>query len=251
MSDNDTEQADFGFQKVPAGDKARRVGEVFRSVADRYDVMNDFMSAGLHRLWKRQAVALAGLRSGHQVLDLASGTGDLARLMSPRVGPRGRVTLSDINEAMLERGRDRMIDAGLALSMDFVLADAEHLPFANRSMDRITMAFGLRNVTRKENALAEMRRVLKPGGMAVILEFSRLSLNALQPLYDAYSFQVLPRLGKLIADDAESYRYLAESIRMHPDQQTLRQMMEQAGLEDCDYINMSGGIVAIHRGRVY
>ncbi len=251
MSGNDTEQTDFGFQKVPAGDKARRVGEVFSSVADRYDVMNDFMSAGLHRLWKRQAVALAGLRPGHQVLDLASGTGDLARLMSPRVGPRGRVTLSDINEAMLGRGRDRMIDAGLALSMDFVLADAEQLPFANRSMDRITMAFGLRNVTRKEDALAEMRRVLKPGGMAVILEFSRLSLNALQPLYDAYSFQVLPRLGKLIADDADSYRYLAESIRMHPDQQTLRQMMEQAGLEDCDYTNMSGGIVAIHRGRVY
>ena len=243
--------ADFGFRRVPAEEKARRVGAVFSSVAERYDLMNDLMSAGLHRLWKRQTVAMAGLRPGFQVLDLASGTGDLARLMAPRVGSTGRVTMSDINEAMLARGRDRMLDCGLATDMDFVLADAEHLPFANASMDRITMAVGLRNVTRKEAALAEMRRVLKPGGMALILEFSRLRLPALEPLYDAYSFRILPRLGQWIADDADSYRYLAESIRMHPDQDSLRDMMQAAGLEDCDYTNMSGGIVAVHRGRVY
>ncbi|MCK8515284.1 bifunctional demethylmenaquinone methyltransferase/2-methoxy-6-polyprenyl-1,4-benzoquinol methylase UbiE [Methylonatrum kenyense] len=248
MSGDDT---DFGFQRVPADDKARRVGEVFRSVAGRYDLMNDLMSGGLHRLWKRQAVAMAGLRPGYQVLDLASGTGDLARLMAPRVGDAGRVIMSDINESMLCRGRDRMLDCGLATDMDFVLADAEHLPFADASMDRITMAFGLRNVTRKEAALEEMRRVLKPGGMVLILEFSRLRLAPLEPFYEAYSFRILPRLGKLIADDAESYRYLAESIRMHPDQETLRDMMQAAGLEDCDYTNMSGGIVAVHRGRVY
>lgn len=245
------DDADFGFQRVPAGDKARRVGEVFRSVAGRYDLMNDLMSGGLHRLWKRQAVAMAGLRPGHRVLDLASGTGDLARLMAPRVGRTGRVILSDINEAMLGRGRDRMLDCGLAPDMDFVLADAEHLPFADASMDRITMAFGLRNVTRKEAALAEMRRLLKPGGMALILEFSQLRLAALEPFYEAYSFHILPRLGQWIADDAESYRYLAESIRMHPNQDSLRDMMQAAGLEDCEYTNMSGGIVAVHRGRVY
>lgn len=248
---SDDQSTDFGYRQVPLEEKTQHVRQVFRSVAGRYDVMNDLMSAGLHRLWKRQTAAMARLRPGLQVLDLASGTGDLARLMAPRVTPGGRVVLSDINDAMLNRGRSRMLDDGLVEPLDYVLADAEHLPFPDRSFDRVTMAFGLRNVTDKPSALAEIRRVLRPGGMVLILEFSRLYLAPLRPLYDLYSFQVLPRLGELVAGDAESYRYLAESIRMHPDQDTLKGMMETAGLEDCDYTNMSAGVVAVHRGFTY
>ncbi|MDN3516646.1 bifunctional demethylmenaquinone methyltransferase/2-methoxy-6-polyprenyl-1,4-benzoquinol methylase UbiE [Aquisalimonas lutea] len=247
----DDDTTDFGYQRVPRDEKARRVGRVFSSVAGRYDLMNDLMSAGLHRLWKRQTVAMARLRPGQQVLDLAAGTGDLAELMAPRVGTSGRIVMTDINEAMLSEGRARLIDAGWLRPIDYALADAEALPFASRSFDRVTMAFGLRNVTDKSRALTEMHRVLRPGGFALVLEFSQLYIRPLQPLYDAYSFQVLPRMGRLVAGDAESYRYLAESIRMHPDQETLRTMMTDAGLEDCDYTNLSAGVVAVHRGYRY
>lgn len=241
----------FGFQEVPVHEKVARVRAVFRSVADKYDLMNDLMSAGLHRLWKRQAVAYANVRRGQRILDLASGTGDLARLMADRVGEQGRVVMSDINEAMLTLGRDRMIDAGRVGNVDFVLANAEALPFASNHFDRVTIAFGLRNVTDKERALREMRRVLKPGGCVVVLEFSQLYIKPLRPLYDLYSFQLLPRMGKLVANDADSYRYLAESIRMHPNQEELREIMVEAGLEDCEYFNLSGGICAVHRGYKY
>ncbi|MFV8834971.1 class I SAM-dependent methyltransferase [Aquisalimonas sp.] len=247
----DDDTIDFGYQRVPRGDKARRVGEVFSSVASRYDMMNDLMSAGLHRLWKRQTIAMARLRPGQQILDLAAGTGDLTRLMAPKVAPGGQVVVTDINDAMLAEGRSRMIDSGLVSGIDYALVNAEALPFPAASFDRITIAFGLRNVTDKPRALAEMRRVLRPGGFALILEFSQLYIKPLRPLYDAYSFQVLPRMGQAVAGDADSYRYLAESIRMHPDQATLRDMMLEAGLEDCDYTNLSGGIVAIHRGYRY
>lgn len=242
---------DFGFRQVPREEKTHRVRDVFRSVAGRYDLMNDLMSACLHRLWKRQTVNMASLRPGHQVLDLAAGTGDLTRLMARKVGPRGRVVMSDINDAMLAQGRSRLLDEGLVGNIEYVLADAEKLPFPDNHFDRITMAFGLRNVTDKPAALAEIRRVLRPGGFVLVLEFSRLYVAPLRPLYELYSFQILPRMGKLVANDADSYRYLAESIRMHPDQDTLKQMMEDAGLEDCDYINMSGGVVAVHRGHKY
>lgn len=249
--DSSADEADFGYQRVPAGDKARRVGEVFSSVASRYDVMNDLMSAGLHRLWKQQALRLVNARPGHRVLDLAAGTGDLSVGLSRTVGKDGRVVVSDINEAMLNEGRDRLLNEGLADNLDYTLADAEQLPFAPRSFDRITIAFGLRNVTRIPRALAAMREALRPGGKLVVLEFSRLYLPPLQPVYDVYSFQVLPLMGRLVANDAASYRYLAESIRMHPDQETLLTMMEEAGFEDCGFINLSGGIVALHHGHVY
>ena len=248
---NEKETTHFGFQQVPVGEKAKRVGHVFRSVAGKYDVMNDLMSMGLHRLWKRQAINMLRLRPGMEVLDLAAGTGDLTRLMRPRLGEQGGVVMSDINEAMLSRGRDRLTDEGVVGNVDYVLANAEALPFRDNRFDRITMAFGLRNVTDKEAALREMRRVLKPGGFALVLEFSKVYLPPLKPVYDAYSFQILPRLGQWIAKDSESYRYLAESIRMHPDQETLRDMMAGAGLEDCAYVNMSGGIVAAHTGHKY
>lgn len=240
----------FGYQKVSPQEKTARVGAVFDSVADRYDLMNDLMSFGVHRLWKRAAVQLAALRPGEQVLDLAGGTGDLARLMAPRVGRHGRVVVSDINAAMLGVGRDRLLDSGLSAQtqLGFAQADAEQLPFDDNTFDCVTIAFGLRNVTAKENALAAMLRVLKPGGRALILEFSRPAIPGLKPLYDAYSFTLLPTLGKLVTGDADSYRYLAESIRVHPDQRTLCDMLTEAGFERCDYYNMSGGIVAIHRG---
>lgn len=241
----------FGYREVPTTEKAGRVGEVFRSVADKYDVMNDLMSAGLHRLWKRQAVAYANVRPGQEVLDLASGTGDLVRLLAPRVGPNGRVVMTDINEAMLARGRDRMIDAGLGGSLEFALVNAEALPFPSSQFDRVTIAFGLRNVTDKARALREMYRVLKPGGCVMVLEFSELYVKPLRPLYDLYSFHLLPRMGQLVANDADSYRYLAESIRMHPKQDELRDMMTEAGLEDAAYFNLSGGICAVHRGYKY
>jgi demethylmenaquinone methyltransferase/2-methoxy-6-polyprenyl-1,4-benzoquinol methylase len=239
------ETADFGFEQVSPVEKTQRVRGVFESVAAKYDVMNDVMSAGMHRLWKRFAVELAGVRPGARVLDIAGGTADMTRLFSDKVGPTGEVWLTDINGAMLAVGRDRMLDAGRMGPA--AQCDAERLPFPANYFDVTCIAFGLRNVTAKENALAEMRRVLKPGGRAVVLEFSRIAAP-LQPVYDWYSFNVLPRMGKLIAGDEASYRYLAESIRMHPDQETLQAMMEAAGLERVEYFNLAGGLVAVHRG---
>jgi demethylmenaquinone methyltransferase / 2-methoxy-6-polyprenyl-1,4-benzoquinol methylase len=244
----DERSTDFGFQRVPREDKARRVRGVFDSVASRYDLMNDLMSGGTHRLWKRFTLALANLRPGQRALDVAGGSGDLAAGLARQVGPRGLVVLSDINAAMLARGRDRLIDEGFAGNVACVQADAERLPFADGTFDCITIGFGLRNVTDKPAALAAMRRALRPGGQLLVLEFSRPRVPGLQPLYDAYSFRVLPWLGRVVAGDAASYRYLAESIRMHPDQDTLLKMLQEAGLEGCRYHNLSGGIVAVHRG---
>jgi len=240
-----TKTTDFGFEKVPEAEKAQRVAGVFASVATRYDLMNDLMSAGLHRLWKRFTVEQSGLRPGQRVLDVAGGTADLAIQFARRVGANGEVVLTDINPAMLARGRDRMLDAGIAAPA--VQCDAERLPFADGHFDCVSVAFGLRNMTHKDRALAEMRRVLKPGGRLLVLEFSRV-WQPLQPLYDAYTLKVLPLLGKLVADDSDSYRYLAESIRVHPDQEQLKTLMEQAGLERVEYFNLSAGVVALHRG---
>jgi len=237
----------FGYQTVPADDKSGLVRGVFDSVASRYDLMNDLMSAGLHRLWKRFTIEHAAVRRGQSVLDLAGGTGDLARSFARRVGAGGQVVLADINAAMLTEGRRRLIDAGIAGNLSIAQVDAEKLPFANASFDCITIAFGLRNVTDKEAALQSMWRVLKPGGKALILEFST-PLSALKPAYDLYSFKVLPFMGKLVLNDEASYRYLAESIRMHPDQDSLQGMMEEAGFEHCQYQNLAGGIVALHTG---
>ena len=237
----------FGYKTVPVDDKAALVKGVFDSVASRYDIMNDLMSAGLHRLWKRRAIEQAGIRKGHVVLDLAGGTGDLAKAFAGLVGPQGHVVLADINAAMLRHGRDRLVDAGVAGNLSIVQLDAQHLPFADATFDRIAIAFGLRNVTDKDAALASMFRVLKPGGRLLILEFSRPDA-AIKPAYDLYSFKVLPLLGKLVAHDADSYQYLAESIRMHPDQESLLAMMQQAGFERCRYLNLAGGIVALHSG---
>jgi demethylmenaquinone methyltransferase/2-methoxy-6-polyprenyl-1,4-benzoquinol methylase len=241
------ETTHFGYQDVSVDEKAGLVKGVFDSVASRYDIMNDLMSGGLHRLWKRYTIQHANARPGQVILDLAGGTGDLAREFARIVGERGRVVLADINAAMLEHGRRRLVDAGIAGNVDLAQVDAEALPFADNTFDRVSIAFGLRNVTDQASALAEMHRVLKPGGKVLILEFSRPS-SAIKPAYDLYSFKVLPLLGKLVARDPESYRYLAESIRMHPDQETLLGMMEQAGFERAGYENHTGGIVAIHRG---
>jgi demethylmenaquinone methyltransferase/2-methoxy-6-polyprenyl-1,4-benzoquinol methylase len=238
----------FGYREVAEGDKAGLVRGVFDSVATRYDLMNDLMSGGIHRLWKRVTIELSGVRPGHHVLDVAGGTGDLAARFAREVGRTGRVVLSDINEAMLERGRDRLLDEGISGNVDFVLADAEALPFREASFDCLSIAFGLRNVTRKERALESMLRVLRPGGRLLVLEFSKPTSEFLGRFYDAYSFGVIPRIGKLVTGDEESYRYLAESIRVHPDQDTLRDMMEDAGFERCDFHNLTGGIVAVHRG---
>jgi demethylmenaquinone methyltransferase/2-methoxy-6-polyprenyl-1,4-benzoquinol methylase len=236
---------DFGFEEIPEGEKARRVAGVFDSVARRYDLMNDLMSMGLHRIWKRITIEHSLVRPGDSVLDVAGGTGDVARLFARRVGETGSVVLTDINRSMLTAGRDRLIDEGLILPV--AQCDAERLPFADETFHCVSVAFGLRNMTHKDFALREMGRVLKAGGRLLVLEFSRV-WKPLAPLYDAYSFQVLPRLGHIIAGDADSYRYLAESIRMHPDQETLKQMMERAGFDRVDYFNMSGGIIALHRG---
>jgi demethylmenaquinone methyltransferase/2-methoxy-6-polyprenyl-1,4-benzoquinol methylase len=233
----------FGYRTVAEGEKAGKVAEVFDSVATRYDVMNDFMSAGLHRAWKAFTVRQAALRPGMKVLDIAGGTGDLTRAFLRRVGPAGEVWLTDINGSMLARGRDRLLDEGLVPPV--AQCDAESLPFPDAHFDRVSVAFGLRNMTRKESALREMHRVLKPGGHLLVLEFSRV-WKPLAPVYDAYSFNVLPRLGKMIAGDADSYRYLAESIRMHPDQDTLKAMIESAGFGRVSYYNLSLGVVALH-----
>ncbi len=233
----------FGYRTVTEGEKAGKVAEVFDSVATRYDVMNDFMSAGLHRAWKAFTVRQAALRPGMRVLDIAGGTGDLTRAFLRRVGPTGEVWLTDINGSMLARGRDRLLDEGLVPPV--AQCDAEALPFPDNHFDRVSVAFGLRNMTRKESALREMHRVLKPGGHLLVLEFSRV-WKPLAPVYDAYSFNVLPRLGKIIAGDAESYRYLAESIRMHPDQESLKTMIEAAGFGRVSYYNLSLGVVALH-----
>lgn len=238
----------FGFEQVDWKEKAQRVGAVFDSVATKYDVMNDVMSLGVHRLWKRFAIELSGVRKGQRVLDLAGGTGDLAARLARMAGAEGEVVLADINASMLVQGRARLLDQGIAGNVRFVQANAEELPFPDNYFDCITIAFGLRNVTDKDAALASMYRVLKPGGRLLVLEFSKPRVPGLAPIYDFYSFKILPAMGKLIANDADSYKYLAESIRMHPDQDNLREMMEQAGFEDCSYHNLSGGIVALHRG---
>ena len=241
------ETTHFGFEQVAVGEKAARVAEVFHSVAGKYDLMNDLMSFGVHRLWKLFTRELAGVRPGQRVLDIAGGTGDIAKLLAERVGERGEVVLADINGSMLAEGRRRLVDRGLVGNVHYCQADAQYLPFPDNHFDCITIGFGLRNVTHKETALESMFRVLKPGGALLVLEFSKPAA-ALRPAYDLYSFKLLPLMGKLVADDADSYRYLAESIRMHPDQETLKGMMERAGFERVQYYNLTGGIVAVHRG---
>lgn len=242
MSDKTTH---FGFQTVGEAEKARKVADVFHSVARKYDLMNDAMSAGLHRTWKRFAVEVSGVSTGDKVLDIAGGSGDLSRLFSKKVGATGEVVLTDINASMLGVGRDRLLDEGLMVPA--VQCDAEKIPFPNGYFDCVIVAFGLRNMTHKELALAEMQRVLKPGGRLLVLEFSQV-WKPLAPLYDAYSFKLLPMMGKLLANDAESYQYLAESIRMHPDQETLKRMMHEAGFAKVDYYNLTAGVVALHKG---
>ena len=242
------EKTHFGYQRVDTADKARKVGAVFDSVVSRYDLMNDLMSFGVHRLWKRFAVHVSGVRRGFRVLDLAGGTGDLTRLFARQVGVTGSVTLADINGPMLTTGRERLLDKGVSGNVTYVQANAERLPFPDGYFHCLCIGFGLRNVTFKDRALAEMYRVLRPGGTALILEFSQVNVPALKGLYDAYSFKVLPAMGELVAGDGDSYRYLAESIRMHPDQETLKSMMEDAGFDRCEFYNMTGGIVAVHKG---
>jgi len=238
-------QTHFGFQTVAEEEKAGKVAEVFHSVAAKYDVMNDLMSAGLHRVWKAFTIAQAGIRPGFKVLDIAGGTGDLARAFAKKAGPSGEVWLTDINESMLREGRNRLLNEGMLLPT--MLCDAEKLPFPDNHFDRVSVAFGLRNMTHKDQALAEMRRVLKPGGKLLVLEFSKVAAPLQKP-YDIYSFKVLPWLGKKIANDADSYRYLAESIRMHPDQETLKSMMQDVGFDRVDYFNLTAGVAALHVG---
>jgi len=235
----------FGFETVDENEKAKKVAGVFTSVASKYDIMNDLMSVGLHRIWKRFAVGLANVHEGQRVLDVAGGSADLSRLFLKKVGRSGQVVLTDINNAMLRVGRDRLLDEGIATPT--TQCDAEHLPFPDNYFDCVSIAFGLRNVTHKDAALREMYRVIKPGGRVIVLEFSKVA-KPLEKMYDLYSFKLLPKMGELIANDADSYRYLAESIRMHPGQEELKQMMVDAGLERVEYFNMTGGVVAVHRG---
>ncbi len=241
----------FGYQNVPVQEKQRRVGQVFHSVAQKYDLMNDLMSLGIHRLWKRYTIEMSAARPGQKILDLAGGTGDLTMKFSRIVGEQGTVVLSDINESMLNVGRDKLIDHGYAGNVEYVQANAECLPFADNTFDCITIAFGLRNVTDKQQALESMTRVLKPGGRVLVLEFSKPTNPTFEKIYDRYSFTLLPLMGRVVANDADSYRYLAESIRMHPDQKTLKHMMQKAGLDRVDYHNLTGGVVALHRGFKY
>ncbi len=243
-----TETTHFGFKQIPKHEKTAKVGDVFHSVANKYDLMNDLMSLGIHRLWKKVAIELSSIRKGQKVLDVAAGSGDLSKKYANLVGDDGLVVSLDINRDMLEVGRDRLVDAGVVSNVVYCQADAENLPFPDDHFDCISIGFGLRNVTDQASALRSMFRVLKPGGKLIILEFSKPNFPGLKPIYDAYSFKLLPLLGKLVAKDEASYRYLAESIRMHPDQQTLKQMMETAGFEQCQYFNLTGGIVALHRG---
>lgn len=245
---NEKKTTHFGYQDVPVEEKVKRVADVFHSVAGKYDLMNDLMSGGVHRLWKRITIDQSGVRRGHKVLDIAGGTGDLTRKFARMVGPEGKVVLADINDSMLKVGRDKLLNSGVAGNVEYVQANAECLPFEDNTFDVITIAFGLRNVTDQNAAISSMLRVLKPGGKLMILEFSKTDNPALTKLYDFYSFNILPQMGKVIAGDSESYRYLAESIRKHPDQDTLKGMMEQAGFVNCRYQNMTGGIVALHTG---
>ncbi len=242
---------DFGFTEVPLQEKVKKVKGVFDSVAGKYDIMNDVMSLGVHRLWKRHTIELSGIRPGKVVLDLAGGTGDLTKEFAKRVGKEGKVVLADINESMVRVGRDRLINAGIAGNVEYTITNAEALAFPDNTFDLATIAFGLRNVTNKDKALEELYRVLKPGGQLMILEFSKVTQPLFAKFYDFYSFNILPKMGKLIANDEASYQYLAESIRMHPDQETLKQMMLTAGFDKAEYLNMNEGIVALHRGWKY
>lgn len=244
----ETDTTHFGFQQVPVNEKATKVAAVFHSVADKYDVMNDLMSLGVHRLWKKTTIELSGVRPGQRVLDIAGGTGDLTRQFAKLVGNSGSVILSDINASMLARGRERLTDAGIVNNIAYVQANAECLPFPDNHFDCVSIAFGLRNVTHKDKALASMARIIKPGGKLLVLEFSTPTTRPLKAVYDTYSFSILPRLGEWVANDADSYRYLAESIRMHPNQETLKTMILAAGFDKCRYYNFSGGIVALHVG---
>ena len=250
MSDDSSKQnsTHFGYETVDVNEKAGKVAGVFHSVASKYDVMNDLMSMGIHRIWKRFTIELSGVRAGHKVLDIAGGTGDLAYRFSKLVGKEGHVILADINASMLNVGRDRLTDRGVADNIDYVQANAECLPFPDNYFDCITIAFGLRNVTDKDKALRSMLRVLKPGGRCLVLEFSKPSNPVLTKIYDTYSFSILPFVGKLVTGDGDSYKYLAESIRMHPDQQTMKEMMDDAGFEETEFYNLTGGIVALHKG---
>ncbi|RUO19046.1 bifunctional demethylmenaquinone methyltransferase/2-methoxy-6-polyprenyl-1,4-benzoquinol methylase UbiE [Aliidiomarina iranensis] len=248
MMKNQDDNTHFGFKTVAKGEKANMVAGVFHSVAGKYDLMNDVMSFGIHRLWKRYTIDCSGARRGQKVLDLAGGTGDLAAKFSRMVGPEGEVVLADINDSMLRVGRDKLRDMGIVGNVSYVQADAEKLPFEDNTFDLITIAFGLRNVTDKDAALRSMLRVLKPGGRLLVLEFSKPEVEMLSKAYDMYSFHVMPKMGEFIAKDKDSYQYLAESIRMHPDQETLKGMMEEAGFEQVEYHNLTGGIVALHRG---
>lgn len=249
--DNEKNSTHFGYREVPAQEKANLVAAVFRSVAPKYDLMNDLMSLGLHRLWKRATIHAAQVRPGYKILDVAAGTGDLTKAFAQLVGQDGKIIMTDINDAMLSVGRDRLLNHSITQQVDYVQADAERLPFVDNYFDCITIAFGLRNVTHKAAALQEMYRILKPGGKLLILEFSHPYGNLLKKVYDFYSFNIIPRLGAYIANDKESYQYLVESIRMHPDQETLKNMLHDAQFEDCQYENFNGGIVALHKGYKY
>ncbi len=248
MSKTTEPTIDFGYQTVARQDKQKMVAGVFHNVAAKYDIMNDLMSMGIHRLWKRFTIDCSGVRPGHKVLDLAGGTGDLTAKFSRIVGEKGEVILADINDSMLKVGRDKLRDIGVVGNVHFVQANAEELPFPDNHFDLITIGFGLRNVTDKDKALRSMFRVLKPGGRLLVLEFSKPITPELAKVYDLYSFQILPKMGEIVAQDRDSYQYLAESIRMHPDQDTLEQMMQNAGFENTSYYNLTGGIVALHRG---